>query len=620
MKGLLYIAAGSVILAGGLFWTRPATPQSALPSSEAAGSIPTTVLVTLGRNASKIEKWNGTARVAGGELLASEGRHFSDGDRMTGSGTWECVTRRDDVAPYADVHYTEMRPGDKPEVLFHPVGVFLTVKPAAAARVSIETAQGSFDFALDEIGTVPMAFLGGRVTVARTGTAEQLSTAQYEDDEPAIVALPNGAVASAWVAYKDRADRVMLRTRGRDAWSTAEEVSTKPADIFRCALATDAAGNLWVFWSEREGDRWQIWARQKKAGAWQRAERITKEGSNTFLRAASSPRGDIFVAWQSYRKGQSDIYLRGLTGGRWSDEMQLSESPANDWEPEVAAGPDGSAYVVWDSYHRGNYDVFFRAYQNGKLGAAQSITTSPKFQAHAAIAVDARARPWVAWDESGVNWGKDQGFLIPTPLATPLHQQRAIRVVMWDGSAWLEPRRRPSEVFPVKMRQNAEHPHLAFDANGAMFMVFRHWTRRNDRTIGSPIAWENFVTRYDGNVWAEPLALPFSAGSIEKNPAMARDAKGDIWASWMTDGRPFATQKPKNSDVYCARLGTSTGQPNFALTSVQLFTEPFVEAIPVHNNDAQDVAAARAYTISHSGKNYKIYRGDMHRHTDVSQD
>jgi hypothetical protein len=28
----------------------------------------------------------------------------------------------------------------------------------------------------------------------------------------------------------------------------------------------------------------------------------------------------------------------------------------------------------------------------------------------------------------------------------------------------------------------------------------------------------------------------------------------------------------------------------------------------------------RAYTIASGGKSYKIYRGDMHRHTDISAD
>ena len=44
-----------------------------------------------------------------------------------------------------------------------------------------------------------------------------------------------------------------------------------------------------------------------------------------------------------------------------------------------------------------------------------------------------RGLPWVAWDESGVNWAKDQGFLIPVPLATPIHQQRSVRIASWDG-------------------------------------------------------------------------------------------------------------------------------------------------------------------------------------------
>ena len=87
----------------------------------------------------------------------------------------------------------------------------------------------------------------------------------------------------------------------------------------------------------------------------------------------------------------------------------------------------------------------------------------------------------------------------------------------------------------------------------------------------------------------------------------------------MTDNRPFATMIPKKAEVYCARLGKG-GPAAFTLTSFQLFTEPFVEAIPVHNNDAADVKAIRGYVMNNGGKQYKIYRGDMHRHTDVSQD
>jgi hypothetical protein len=163
--------------------------------------------------------------------------------------------------------------------------------------------------------------------------------------------------AVAWVAYRDRADRVLLRTLESAAWSEAEEVTPKTATIFRCALAADHSGSLWVFWSQLDGDRWQIWSRRRTGATWQPATPLTSQGSNTFLRAAAAPDGGIFVAWQSYRDRQSDIYLKAFQNGAWSDEVKVSESPANDWEPAIAAGPDGTAYIAWDTYDQGNYDV-----------------------------------------------------------------------------------------------------------------------------------------------------------------------------------------------------------------------------------------------------------------------
>ena len=62
------------------------------------------------------------------------------------------------------------------------------------------------------------------------------------------------------------------------------------------------------------------------------------------------------------------------------------------------------------------------------------------------------------------------------------------------------------------MRENAEHPQILFDGDGTLTMLFRHWTRQNDRTIGSPIDWENYLTRFDGARWTAPQPLAQSAG------------------------------------------------------------------------------------------------------------
>ena len=94
----------------------------------------------------------------------------------------------------------------------------------------------------------------------------------------------------------------------------------------------------------------------QEASGWSAAERIGGAGSDTFHRAAAGQDGTVAVVWQSFRGGQSDIFLRARGKGGWSPEVKVSESAANDWEPSVAAGPDGTAYVAWDTYDRGNYE------------------------------------------------------------------------------------------------------------------------------------------------------------------------------------------------------------------------------------------------------------------------
>jgi len=165
--------------------------------------------------------------------------------------------------------------------------------PPRLAKVSDQTDQarvawllGAHGFQTLASSGVPLpeatgrvASVGGEVSPVALALAPETApfVALAVGAEPAIAALPGGAIAAAWVAYRDRADRVFLRTRANNIWSAPEQVTTKTGDIFRCAVAADTAGNLWVFWSERLNDRWQLWGRQKKGAAWQAPERLARQ-------------------------------------------------------------------------------------------------------------------------------------------------------------------------------------------------------------------------------------------------------------------------------------------------------------------------------------------------------
>src|SRR5213594_2999708 len=85
-SNFLYWAAGFGVLAGGLFLRGTASQQL----TPAPATV--TILLTLGQKAGKVETWDGTAKVSGGALVSTEGRHFSAGDTVTGPGAWKCIT------------------------------------------------------------------------------------------------------------------------------------------------------------------------------------------------------------------------------------------------------------------------------------------------------------------------------------------------------------------------------------------------------------------------------------------------------------------------------------------------------------------------------------------------
>ncbi len=582
----------------------------------------TVLYFSFGENANSVESWAGAFRVRGGEVVGMEGRHFMASDGIDEKGNWEISTREEQIAGFPRVNYNEMSPHSLPPTQYSPVGMLVTVEGTDATSFRMRTQQGTLNFTLGDIGNETTPFLNGRVLARRMPAVELLTTEEYEDDEPSMARLPDGTLAVAWVAYRDRADHVMLRVRREGAWGEAQEVSPAGGDYWRTSMAADAEGRLWVFWSQRDGTAWLLRGRMLEGDAWSDPFTVSTSGSNTFHRAASTVDGNVAVVWQSAdgegRQGQSDIWLR-IWDGSWRAPLQVSDSPANDWEPQVAGGPDGQVHVAWDSYHAGNYDIFYRAYTTRGLGEIEQVTSSPRFQAHANVAVAPDGTPWLAWDESGVNWGKDQGYLVTPPLAVPLHQERSIRIVKRTGGHWSEPKAALEPFYVYQLYPNFENPQLAFDGSGTLTMLFRHWTRQRAHGIGSRMMWETFVTRFDGKQWSPPFVLRHSQGSIEKRPAMAV-ADGGVVAAWMTDNRAFSDAVPKNAEIYWSDLGQAEVSPDYSEGNFQRFAEPWLEELPIHPNEDRDVATIRGYTVEAGDRKFKIYRGDMHRHTDVSQD
>ena len=140
----------------------------------------------------------------------------------------------------------------------------------------------------------------------------------------------------------------------------------------------------------------------------------------------------LWVVWQGFRDGQSDILARRHDGENWSAEQRVSTSGANDWEPAIATDSQGQVYVAWDTYDKGNYDILTRRHDGAAWEAVRPLADTPRFEAHVTITCDADDRLWATWSESGTQWGKDDGFGIEYE-GTRLYEWRRMPVAVLEG-------------------------------------------------------------------------------------------------------------------------------------------------------------------------------------------
>src|SRR5205814_10501797 len=147
-------------------------------------------------------------------------------------------------------------------------------------------------------------------------------------------------------------------------------------------------------------------------------------------------------------------------GDHFSPPQRLTQSKANEWEPAIAADARGNVAVAWDTYEKGDYDVYL-ARRNSSADSfeqPQPVAATLAFEVRPSLAYDNQGRLWIAWEESGDQWGKDFGALKKKGI--PLYQAGrtlGMRVLMEDGQ-WQSP---PDVMEAMPVNPGAARPREA---------------------------------------------------------------------------------------------------------------------------------------------------------------
>ncbi len=616
----------------------------AVPGPTAAQSIetPSTVVdhpsashvvkLEFGHGARTSRRWTGDATVSPGTVLGAWGWHFDRPDRIVGSSGWDLQARlyRPPDAPY---RLPGSLPGDTPVL---PNGVYLSLEAPATATLSVRSNIGDFSFRLDELAARGrLEFLDRAVAVSLAPVVRPLTRGEAtQHDHPATLVTDEGLFV-AWTAFHNEANAIYLAWRRGGAWQTYR-VTPGWGDYAGTAVSSDGSGRVHVLWSEYRGDRWRLVDRTFDPASEEFAPEVyvSPSGRRQFFPvAATASDGSAWVAWQEFREGQLDVVAARFAATGWSAPIRVSESGANDWAPDLAAGPDGSVWAAWDSYDRGSYGIFLRRLRAGSADAVIEMPHDANRAIEPSVAVSPSNELWVAWAESGPNWAKDVGVL-GSP-GTPLRASSRIRLARFSDGGWTEPVESLESSVPVWMSDMHEHPELAIGHRGVPYVAFRKAGLRLpvaehglDVKFGDEHRrlqpWydtvrgisEIRVVGFDGQRWLPVKDLPLSAGGAAGQLGLARSGDGTL-AVWASDGRSYQDPHVRSSQLRYARLELGDGYSSSErMQPLATDPGPFEDAAPTEAADLARVRAARWF-----GKApLRLYRGDLHRHTDLSAD
>ncbi len=599
----------------------------------------TTFRIELGLKDSEATGWGGTIKLSDGTitaLRATGGAESAEGNSWKAKSTVAKKKKKAGVTP-VQVFATIDAPPATTVSVTTPQGEFsfklgdiAPNKPAmfldGQARVGrgplsvpIVTADTDDDFpaaAVAPDGTVWAAY----VAYKHGNSIELPKDASIPKDWSSLVTKGNG-------------DQVKLIKFDGKTWSKPIDVTEPGLDVWRPSVAVEGSGQVRVVWSQNFDGNWELGSRRfdPKTNKWDRSWRLPQGGADINSAMTTDSTGRVWLAYQAWHdnpKPQSFNILvlrQAETPTGWSEPIAVAASTANEWSPRIAADSKGNVFVAYDTYEKGNYDVRVAVLSAGNMRPSRTIAIadSPRFEARPSVAVDKEDRVWVAYEEADPNWGKDFGSRWKGKSGVPFYVERHVRVRVVENGEVKQPKgdipagRVDTDMLTGKGVEGngvrLSFPRLATDAAGRVWLLYR----RHALATGAGELWSSFATHHDGDRWSPEITLPNSENLMDNRPAVVPLGDRGVLAIYSTDKRVNNTATARDNDIFVSVLGSDTAAKPSELAAVAPPPDGEKDD-PVHPNESEDVKRMRDFRVKAGGKTYQPLRGEFHRHTEMT--
>jgi len=435
----------------------------------------------------------------------------------------------------------------------------------------------------------------------------ELADGKAHRDFPAMALDATGTPWIAFIEHDSKADVLKLARKSASGLETVATVSA-PGVVHQPALAIAGDGAVWCFWGQVDArDVVTLRARRFARGKLDAETTLaTSAASDTFADAGADHADRVWVAWQSLRRGQGDIFARWLDvkTGTWSKEIAVSKPEGGNWEPRLAFDGTDGAWVVFDSSRGGEFNLHLARVSTDDKVKEHTLTSSPEYEARASIAAAKDGKSlWIAAERGRRRWGLDnRGH----DGEDSLNGRKRILLGQFDiasGKFTEVPVPMAGKLAP-RPALEVNLPMLATDAAGNPWLAWRYYSINR---------WIVAVTKFDAanGAWSQPLEVPDSSFAQDRHAVLART--GDtMLLCWPSDRRE--TKLVLTAGVFLAELAPEFAPIKEPAVKVAMLSEPE----PLLNAPTSERPREQHDVWTVGGKKYTLLWGDLHRHTDFS--
>jgi len=268
-------------------------------------------------------------------------------------------------------------------------------------------------------------------------------------------------------------------------------------------------------------------------------------GANAEVEQAVDPSlGYVYEGWMGCSKIAFSRSLDG--GGTFSPAVTLPASIGsnlNAWDPALAVGPDGTVYAAFMVAHGSQwYPVVDASFDHGSSFTQVSSLTPPdakNWGDRPFLAVGPDGTVYVTWDygpeRTSVTFicATSGSCAFATGDLNVVLQRSTDRGRTWSAMSYVSPG------FPASGGDLAP---IVVEPSGRVDVIYQGYHITDTTTYAMEPAYEYFTASVDqGRTWAEPVKVGPEAGTMSLSEwwidsALGRDAGGNLYASWDTQG------------------------------------------------------------------------------------